>query len=71
MDRLPLSRLAKPILRQRSTFDELVAVFKACGIAGILLVVATVFTREARYSRGMLVIFTGVFCANRTAPKAG
>ncbi|MBS2024021.1 MAG: sugar transferase, partial [Deltaproteobacteria bacterium] len=44
--------------RQRPLIDEVFSVVRACGIAGILLVAATVFAREARYSRGMLVVFT-------------
>lgn len=46
--------------RQRSLLDELMGVAKACLSAGVLLVVATYFLREARYSRGMLLIFTGL-----------
>ena len=46
--------------RQKSPLDEVLAVFRASLAAGIVLVVATYFTREARYSRGMLAIFTGL-----------
>ena len=46
--------------RQRSAFDELFSVFKAMLVAGGLLVVATYFARESRYSRGMLLIFNGL-----------
>ena len=46
--------------RQKSTLDELVSVLQASLVAGVLLVVLTYFVREARFSRGMLLIFTGL-----------
>ena len=44
--------------RQKTPLDEMFAVFKATLIAGLLLVALTYFIREARYSRGMLVMFS-------------
>ena len=46
--------------RQRSSVDEVFSVFKATLLAGLLLVAATYFVREDRYSRGMLLLFTGL-----------
>jgi Undecaprenyl-phosphate glucose phosphotransferase len=46
--------------RQKSSLDELVAVLRATVVAGIMLVATTYFIREARFSRGMLAIFTGL-----------
>ena len=46
--------------RQKSPLDEVLAVFRATLLAGTALVVTTYFTREARYSRGMLAIFSGL-----------
>ena len=46
--------------RQRSGVDEVFSVFKAMLLAGLLLVAATYFFREERYSRGMLLLFTGL-----------
>ena len=46
--------------RQRSVIDELLSVLKATLAAGGMLVVVTYFAREARYSRGMMLIFTGL-----------
>ena len=44
--------------RQRSALDELFSVFTATVVAGLMLVALTYFIREARYSRGALLIFT-------------
>ncbi|HYV64896.1 MAG TPA: undecaprenyl-phosphate glucose phosphotransferase [Myxococcales bacterium] len=44
--------------RQKSALDEVFGVFKATVVGGLLLVAATYFVREARYSRGALLIFT-------------
>ncbi len=44
--------------RQKTPFDEVFGVFKATLTAGLLLVALTYFVREARYSRGMLAVFT-------------
>jgi Undecaprenyl-phosphate glucose phosphotransferase len=46
--------------RQKSTLDELLSVLQASLVAGVLLVVLTYFVRESRFSRGMLLIFTGL-----------
>ena len=46
--------------RQRSAFDEIASVFKATLAAGGMLVVATYFVGENRFSRGMLLLFTGL-----------
>jgi Undecaprenyl-phosphate glucose phosphotransferase len=46
--------------RQRTGIDEVFSVFKATLLAGLLLVAATYFAREERYSRGMLLLFTGL-----------
>jgi Undecaprenyl-phosphate glucose phosphotransferase len=46
--------------RQKTVFDEVYGVFKATVVAGLLLVAATYFWRENRYSRAALVIFTGL-----------
>jgi Undecaprenyl-phosphate glucose phosphotransferase len=46
--------------RQRTALDEVLAVLEATLLAGAALVVITYFTRENRYSRGMLLIFTGL-----------
>src|SRR3989442_14156735 len=43
--------------RQKSPLDEVFGVFKATVLAGLLLVAVTYFVREARYSRGALLIF--------------
>src|SRR5260370_18905687 len=44
--------------RQKTPFDEVFGLFKATLTAGLLLVALTYFVREARYSRGMLAVFT-------------
>jgi Undecaprenyl-phosphate glucose phosphotransferase len=46
--------------RQKSVLDEALSVLQATLVAGVLLVVLTYFTAESRYSRGMLIIFTGL-----------
>ena len=46
--------------RQRSALDEVFSVFKATLAASLMLVALTYFIREARYSRGALVIFAGL-----------
>ncbi len=46
--------------RQRTALDEVFSVFKATLVAGLLLVAVTYFWRESRYSRGALLIFTGL-----------
>ena len=43
--------------RHKSPLDEVFGVFKATVLAGLLLVALTYFVREARYSRGALLIF--------------
>src|SRR5438445_9965936 len=43
--------------RHKSPLDEVFGVFKATVLAGLLLVAVTYFVREARYSRGALLIF--------------
>ncbi|MCA1828166.1 MAG: undecaprenyl-phosphate glucose phosphotransferase [Myxococcales bacterium] len=44
--------------RQNTPLDEMFGVFKATVVAGLLLVAVTYFVREARYSRGMLLLFS-------------
>src|SRR3954471_638341 len=44
--------------RQKTPLDEMFGVFKATMVAGLLLVAVTYFIQEARYSRGMLLVFT-------------
>ncbi|TMA32673.1 MAG: undecaprenyl-phosphate glucose phosphotransferase [Deltaproteobacteria bacterium] len=44
--------------RQKTPLDEMFGVFKATLVAGLLLVALTYFIREARYSRGMLALFS-------------
>jgi Undecaprenyl-phosphate glucose phosphotransferase len=44
--------------RQKTPLDEMFGVFKATLVAGLLLVAVTYFLREARYSRGMLGLFS-------------
>src|SRR5213075_1881579 len=44
--------------RQNTPLDEMFGVFKATVVAGLLLVALTYFIREARYSRGMLLVFS-------------
>ena len=44
--------------RHKTPLDEMFGVFKATLVAGLLLVSITYFVREARYSRGMLVVFS-------------
>ncbi len=46
--------------RQGTGIDEVFNVFKGTLLAGLLLVAATYFVREDRYSRGMLLLFTGL-----------
>jgi Undecaprenyl-phosphate glucose phosphotransferase len=46
--------------RQKAPLDEVFGVFKATLAAGLLLVALTYFVREARYSRGMLALFTAL-----------
>ena len=46
--------------RQKTPLDEVFGVFKATVLAGLLLVAVTYFIREARYSRGMLSLFSGL-----------
>src|SRR4051794_31156974 len=46
--------------RQKTPLDEVFGVFKATLVAGLLLVAITYFMREARYSRGTLVLFAGL-----------
>jgi Undecaprenyl-phosphate glucose phosphotransferase len=46
--------------RQSTAVDEVFGVFKATALGGILLVTVTYFFREDRYSRGALVLFTGL-----------
>src|SRR3954471_4419662 len=46
--------------RQKTPLDEVFGVFKATMVAGLLLVAVTYFMREARYSRGTLVLFAGL-----------
>src|SRR5947209_14018372 len=44
--------------RQKSPFDEMFGVFKATVLAGLLVISLAYFLREARFSRGMLGVFT-------------
>jgi Undecaprenyl-phosphate glucose phosphotransferase len=44
--------------RQKSPFDEMFGVFKATLAAGVVLISLAYFLREARFSRGMLGVFT-------------
>jgi Undecaprenyl-phosphate glucose phosphotransferase len=46
--------------RQKTPLDEVFGVFKATLVAGLLLVSATYFVREARYSRAMIAVFTAL-----------
>jgi len=46
--------------RQKTALDEIFAVFKATLVAGLLLVAATYFWRENRYSRAALLIFASL-----------
>jgi Undecaprenyl-phosphate glucose phosphotransferase len=46
--------------RQKSPFDEVFGVFKATLLAGVVLVTITYFVRDARYSRGALLLFTAI-----------
>src|SRR4051812_46929807 len=46
--------------RQKSPFDEMFGVFKATLVAGLLLISLAYFLREARFSRGMLAVFTAL-----------
>ncbi len=46
--------------RQKTPFDEVFGVFTATLMSGLLLVSVAYFVREARYSRGMLALFTAL-----------
>src|SRR3954469_22939456 len=46
--------------RQKTPVDEVFGVFKATVVAGVLLVTATYFIRDNRYSRGTLSLFTAL-----------
>ncbi|HEY2027922.1 MAG TPA: undecaprenyl-phosphate glucose phosphotransferase [Myxococcales bacterium] len=46
--------------RQKSPFDEMFGVFKATVLAGLLVISLAYFLREARFSRGMLGVFTAL-----------
>jgi Undecaprenyl-phosphate glucose phosphotransferase len=57
----PLSMQAMSLYRpqrQKTPFDEMFGVFKATLAAGLLLISLAYFLREARFSRGMLAVFT-------------
>ena len=44
--------------RHKTPLDEMFSVFKATLVAGLMLVALTYFVQEARYSRGMLAMFS-------------
>jgi Undecaprenyl-phosphate glucose phosphotransferase len=59
----PLSLQAMSLYRpqrQKSPFDEMFGVFKATVLAGLLVISLAYFLREARFSRGMLGVFTAL-----------
>jgi Undecaprenyl-phosphate glucose phosphotransferase len=59
----PLSLQAMSLYRpqrQKTPLDEMFSVFKATLAAGLLLVALAYFMREARFSRGMLAVFTAL-----------